>query len=231
MQIHEVTRKTVAEGIGDKIIGGLTNMAWKAAGTANPLDQAGAQGAPVASNMRQASAGEMNKTLLAPLAKQMQQRWAQTVQQLLAKSVDAAGNPATSASQIKTAALEKELYLFINGLVGRGFDIGDLSSRQDPSGQSKQLYSDIKPQITAAINFTQKPNTTQQQRIWLDLATSIQRAKSILNFSGQGNVKPATPGKDNAGKTTFNGTPYNKTDPSHRALVQLMGLNPDTYPK
>lgn len=227
MQIHEITKKTVNEDL----VSGLTNMAWKAAGVANPLDQTGPQGTPVASNMRQAAAGEMNRSLLAPMAKQMQQRWAQTVQQLLTKSVDAVGNPATSAAQIKTDALEKELYLFINGLVGRGFDIGDLSTRQDPSGQSKELFNDIKPQITAAISTTQKPDSTQQQQIWLDLATSIQRAKSILNFSGQGNVKPATPGKDNAGKTTFNGAPYNKTDPSHRALIQMMGLNPDTYPK
>ena len=227
MQIHEITKKAVNEDL----VSGLTNMAWKAAGVANPLDQNGPQGAPVASNMRQAAAGEINRSLLAPMAKQMQQRWAQTVQQLLTKSVDTAGNPATSAAQIKTDALEKELYLFINGLVGRGFDIGDLSSRPDPSGQSKQLYSELQPQITAAINTTQKPNPSQQQQIWMDLATSIQRAKSILNFSSGGSVKPATAGKDNAGRTTFNGTPYNKTDPSHRALVQLMGLNPDRYPK
>ena len=238
MQIHEITRKAVAEGIGDKMIGGLTNMLYKSAGVANPLDQTGLQGKPVAGNLRQSAAGEMNKTLLAPLAKEMQKRWAQTVQQLLVKSVDkTTGAPATSAAQIDRAALEKEFYLFMNALVG--FDVGNIASLDDGSGQAKQLDSELKPQITAAIANTQKPMTGAS--VWLPLATSVQRAKSINQFARGSGGKPGnksqsasgqrpaniTPGPDR--KPLFNGKPYNKSDPAHRLAVQQFGADPNTY--
>lgn len=230
MQIHEITRKPMAEGIGDKIIGGLTNMAWKAAGTTNPLDQ-NLTGTPVSANMRQAAAGEMNKTLLAPLAKEMRNRWAQTVQQLLLKSVDkASGAPVTSAAQLDRNALEKELYTFINALAG--FDIGKLPSMDDGSGQAKQLYSELTPQITAAIDNTQKFNPSADP--WLPLATSIQRAKSINHFAsgvkagtGPGELLPVK-GTGQAGKVLVGGKPFNRTDPIHIASVKAVGLDPTT---
>ena len=67
MQIHEITRRPIKEGV----VSGLTNMAWKAAGVANPLDSLDQTrlGPKVAGNMRQGAAGEVSKTLLAPLAK------------------------------------------------------------------------------------------------------------------------------------------------------------------
>ena len=230
MQIHEITRKQVAEGLGDKIIGGLTNMAWKAAGTTNPHDQNVTPGTPVAGNLRQGAAGEMNRSLLMPLAKEMRNRWAQNVQQLLLKSVDkSTGAPVTNASQIDRAALEKEMYLFLNALTG--FDIGKIADFEDGSGQAKQLDSELKPQVTAAIANTQKPNPGAD--VWLPLATSIQRAKSIRTYSqgknGQG--KPGTgtgPGKTTLpvttqnGKVMIDGQPYNPTNPQHVAAVNAI---------
>ena len=233
MQIHEVTRKQVAEGIGDKIIGGLTNMAWKAAGTTNPHDQNGMQGPATAGNLRQGAAGEMNKTLLAPLAKEMRNRWAQNVQQLLLKSVDkATGAPVTSAAQIDRGALEKEFYLFMNTLVG--FDVGKLAGMDDGSGQAKQLDSELKPLITAAIANTQKP--VSGANVWLPLATSVQRAKSIAQFSsklgnktagGAGKYLPVT-GTGQTGKVLVDGQPYNRTNPIHVASVKAAGIDPAT---
>ena len=176
MQIHEITRKPIKEGV----VSGLTNMAWKAAGVANPLDSLDQTrlGPKVDSNLRQGAAGEVNKTLLAPLAKEMQKRWAQNVQQLMLKSDDPKTNdPVTSAAQIDRGVLEKELYQFVNQLAG--VDIGEL--KDDGSGQANLLKTEIKPQITAAIANTQKPNPGAN--VWLPLATSIQRAKSIKNFS------------------------------------------------
>ena len=181
MQIHEITRRPIKEGV----VSGLTNMAWKAAGVANPLDQNLEPGTPVAGNMRQGAAGEVSKTLLAPLAKEMQKRWAQTVQQLMLKSDDPkTKNPVTSAAQIDQAALEKELYQFVNQLAGVNID----QLQDDGSGQANLLKTELKPQITAAIADTQKPNPGAD--VWLPLATSIQRAKSIARFSqGAGNRK------------------------------------------
>ena len=223
MQIYEITRKPIQEDV----VSGLTNMLYKSAGIANPLDQNLQPGTPVAGNLRQGAAGEMNKTLLAPLAKEMQKRWAQNVQQLLLKSVDPrTKNPVTSASQIDRAVLEKELYQFLNTLAG--FDIGEL--KDDGSGQANLLNTELKPQITAAIVNTQKPNPGAN--VWLPLATSIQRAKSIRTYStGSGSKKG--PGETptvykQAGKTMVDGQPYNPTNPAHIAAVQAIGIDPKT---
>ena len=218
MQIHEITRKAVAEGI----VSGLTNMAWKAAGVANPLDSLDQTrlGPKVAGNMRQGAAGEVSKTLLAPLAKEMQKRWAQTVQQLMLKSDDPKTNdPVTSAAQIDRGVLEKELYQFVNQLAG--VDIDQL--QDDGSGQANLLKTELKPQITAAIANTQKPNSGAN--VWLPLATSIQRAKSIKNFSqgadNTANNQVATVTFDPSNNPLYNGKPYNANDPSHKMALTL----------
>ena len=162
----------------------------------------------------------MNKTLLAPLAKEMQKRWAQNVQQLMLKSDDPeTKNPVTSAAQIDKAALEKELYQFVNQLAG--VDIDELPD--DGSGQANLLKTELKPQITAAIADTQKPNPGAN--VWLPLATSIQRAKSIKNF-GKGadntaNNRVATVTFDPSNNPLYNGKPYNANDPSHRMALTL----------
>lgn len=223
MQIHEITRKPIKEDV----VSGLTNMLYKSAGVANPLDQNLTPGTPVASNMRQSAAGEMNKSLLAPLAKEMQKRWAQTVQQLLLKSVvPGTKNPVTSAAQLDPGVLEKELYQFVNALAG--VDIGQL--KDDGSGQANLLNTELKPQITAAIADTQKPNPGAN--VWLPLATSIQRAKSIKTYSaGSGNKKgpgQTLPVYKQGGKTMVDGRPYNPTNPDHVEAVKAFGMDPNT---
>ena len=218
MQIHEITRKPIKEDI----VSGLTNMLYKSAGVANPLDSLDQTriGPKVDSNLRQGAAGEVNKTLLAPLAKEMQKRWAQTVQQLLLKSVDPKTNdPVTSAAQLDRGVLEKELYQFVNQLAG--VDIDQL--QDDGSGQANLLKTELKPQITAAIANTQKPNSGAN--VWLPLATSIQRAKSIKNFSqgadNTANNQVATVTFDPSGNALYNGKPYNANDPSHKMALTL----------
>ena len=219
MQIHEITRKPIKEGV----VSGLTNMLYKSAGVANPLDSLDQTrlGPKVDSNLRQGAAGEMNKTLLAPLAKEMQKRWAQVVQQLVStsKSVADPKIPATGADQLDRGVLEKELYQFVNQLAG--VDIGEL--KDDGSGQANLLKTEIKPQITAAIADTQKPNPGAD--VWLPLATSIQRAKSIKNFSqgadNTANNQVATVTFDPSNNPLYNGKPYNANDPSHKMALTL----------
>lgn len=223
MQIYEITRKTVKEDI----VSGLTNMAYKAAGVANPLDQN--KGPQVAGNLRQGAAGEMNRSLLVPLAKEMQKRWAENVQQLLLKSVDkSTGAPVTSAAQIDRAALEKEMYIFLNSLAGT--DIGKIED--DGSGQANLLKTEFKPQVTAAIANTQKPNPGAD--VWLPLATSIQRAKSMKYFGGTKNSGPSSSGNnpatitfDPSGKPLYNNKPFNINDPTHvQAQQQYLNSQP-----
>lgn len=181
MQIHEITQKQVTEGI----VSGLTNMLYKSAGVANPLDQT--QGAPIAANQRQAAAGQMNSTLLAPLAKQMQQRWAQVVQQLVStsKSVADPKIPATGADQLAPAELTQEFEKFLNSLFAPSIDIAGLAAMSD-NNDARMLSQQLPAQIQAAIDVTMDPKTNagKANKTWMDLATSVQRAKSIAQFSG-----------------------------------------------
>jgi hypothetical protein len=233
MQIHEITQKQVAEGWGDigktiatKAMTGLSNKLLPGS-----VPDPNLVGSPVSANQRQAAAGEMNKSLLAPLAKEMQNRWAQTVQQLLVRSVDkATGAPVTSASQIDRAALEKEMNTFINSLAG--FDLAKLDSMDDGSGQAKQLDADLKPQLLAAIEDTHSP--VKNAKVWLSLATSIHRSKSIATFANGaktggpgGKYLPITP-TGVAGKVLVDGQPFNRTDPIHIASVKAAGIDPAT---
>ena len=182
MQIHEITQKIVAEGI----VSGLTNMLYKSAGVANPLDQTGLQGPATAANQRQAAAGQMNSTLLAPLAKQMQQRWAQVVQQLVStsKSVADPKIPATGADQLAPAELTQEFEKFLNSLF-RSINIAGLAAMSD-NNDARMLSQQLPAQIQAAIDVTMDPKTNagKANKTWMDLATSVQRAQSIAQFSG-----------------------------------------------
>ena len=214
MQIHEITNKKVAEGWGDigktiatKAMNGLSNKLLPGS-----VPDPNLVGSPVAANQRQAAAGQMNKSLLAPLAKEMQNRWAQTVQQLLVRSVDkVTGAPVTSASQLDQAALTKEMNTFINSLAG--FDLANL-----------------KPQLLAAVDNTMSP--VNGAKVWLPLATSIQRAKSIATFANgaktsgpAGKYLPITP-TGVPGKVLVGDQPYNPTDPIHKASVIAAGIDP-----
>ena len=225
MQIHEITRKPIQEDV----VSGLTNMLYKSAGVANPLDSLNQDrlGPKVDSNLRQGAAGEINKSLLAPLAKEMQKRWAQNVQQLLLKSVDPkTNNPVTSAAQLDRGVLEKELYQFVNQLADVNID----QLPDDGSGQANLLKTELKPQITAAVADTQKPNPGAN--VWLPLATSIQRAKSIARFS-QGAGKRKGPGETPlvnrvGGKLMVDGQPYNPSNIEHVEAVKSVGIDPKT---
>ena len=222
MQIHEITRRAINEAgiisnIADNAMSGLANKLLP--GSA-PDERFASD--PVSGGLRQGAAGEINRSLLAPLAKEMRNRWAQTVQQLLLKSVDrATGAPVTSAAQLDRGVLEKELYTFLNTLAG--VDLGTMPDLDDGSGQAKQLDSELKPQVTAAIANTQKPNPGAD--VWLPLATSIQRAKSIKQFSSNkstaANNQVATVTFDPGNNPLYNGKPYNANDPSHKMALSL----------
>lgn len=186
MQIHEITRRRINEAgimgqIGSNIATGLANKLLPGSAPAEPF----ATG-PVSVNQRQAAAGEMNRSLLAPLAKQMQQRWAQTVQQLVSTSKSAADPkiPATGADQLAPADLRQELEKFLNSLF-RSTNIADLAAMSD-NNDARMLSQQLPAQIQAAIDVTMDPKTNagKADKTWMDLATSVQRAESIAQFSG-----------------------------------------------
>jgi hypothetical protein len=186
MQIHEITRRRINEAgimgqIGSNIATGLANKLLPGS-----VPDPGNQGAPVAANQRQAAAGQMNRSLLAPLAKQMQQRWAQVVQQLVStsKSVADPKIPATGANQLAPAELTQEFEKFLNSLF-RSIDIAGLAAMSD-NNDARMLSQQLPAQIQAAIDVTMDPKTNagKANKTWMDLATSVQRAQSIAQFSG-----------------------------------------------
>ena len=189
MQIHEITNKKVAEGWGDigktiatKAMNGLSNKLLPGSVPDPTL-----VGSPVAANQRQAAAGQMNKSLLAPLAKEMQNRWAQTVQQLVStsKSVADPKIPATGADQLAPAELTQEFEKFLNSLFAPSIDIAGLAALSD-NNDARMLSQQLPVQIQSAIDVTMDPKTNagKANKTWMDLATSVQRAKSIGQFSG-----------------------------------------------
>lgn len=186
MQIHEITRRRINEAgimaqIGNNIATGLAN---KLLPGSVPADQFAT--APVSANQRQAAAGQINRSLLAPLAKQMQQRWAQVVQQLVStsKSVADPKIPATGADQLAPAELTQELEKFVNSLF-RTIDIAGLAAMSD-NNDARMLSQQLPTQIQAAIDVTMDPKTNagKANKTWMDLATSVQRAQSIAQFGG-----------------------------------------------
>jgi len=187
MQIHEITHRPITEAgvlgqIGTNIATGLANKLLPGSAP-DPLRV----GPATAVNQRQAAAGEMNRSLLAPLAKQMQQRWAQTVQQLVStsKSVADPKIPATGADQLAPAELTQELEKFLNSSFGSGNDIASLAAMTD-NNDARMLSQQLPKQIQDAIKVTMDPKTNSgiAEKTWMDLATSVQRAQSIGQFSG-----------------------------------------------
>lgn len=186
MQIHEITRRRINEAgimgqIGSNIATGMANKLLPGS-----VPDPRYVGAPVAANQRQAAAGQMNRSLLEPLAKQMQQRWAQAVQQLVStsKSVADPKIPATGADQLAPAELTQEFEKFLNSLF-RSIDIAGLAAMSD-NNDARMLSQQLPAQIQAAIDVTMDPktNASKANKTWMDLATSVQRAQSIAQFSG-----------------------------------------------
>lgn len=187
MQIHEITRRHITEAglmgtIANKAIAGLSNKLLPGSAPDTQFVSS-----PVSVNQRQAAAGEMNRSLLAPMAKQMQQRWAQVVQQLVSTSKSAADPkiPATGADQLAVTDLTQELEKFLNSLFGAGNDIASLASMTS-NNDARMLSQQLPKQIQDAIKITMDPKTNAgiAEKTWMDLATSVQRAKSIGQFSG-----------------------------------------------
>ena len=94
----------------------------------------------------------VNSPMAKQLATTMQASWAQTVQNFLANSQDANGNPPASlktVSQPSVAALKQELHMLVNQMLGREYT-QLASSIKDPV--AKQGIQDVVADITRMID-------------------------------------------------------------------------------
>jgi cyanate lyase len=67
----------------------------------------------------------------------------------------------------------------------RSIDIAGLAAMSD-NNDARMLSQQLPAQIQAAIDVTMDPKTNagKANKTWMDLATSVQRAQSIAQFSG-----------------------------------------------
>ena len=208
MQIHEITqRKQVTEILGalSAVAGGIAKAGanqFVQSQTGQSMTTDKVSGGP---NARM-GAYKVNAAAVAPLAKQLQLAWAQTVQEFLKRTKDTAGNPATNLAAVSpgsVATLEPQLTTMINNAIsprGAG-NYKDLVSNagQDPVAQqaAKEVVAAIDKGVAGVMSATMKPgdNSRQLTTSWLELSRDgIAPAQQIIAFDS-GN----TPG---AGKST-----------------------------
>lgn len=217
MQIHEITHRQVNEVLGTiaKAVGGA--LAQKAASTQGiDLDS---QPDKVGIGQRQGAAMKMNAGMIQALAKKAQETWTTEVQNMIVKSVP----KVMSASQIKLPTIEAELQALINKLAG--FDVTQLASAKDPSGQSQLTIKQLMQAKEEVVKATMagKIDPAAMSRAWESLATMIAQAQNVKAFAPPeaGGTQPAKITFDEQGKMLYNDKPFNPKDQSHVMAQQL----------
>ena len=167
MQIHELTRP---RKVNEASVGGALGGAAAALG--GIATQVGKQlmtkalGADVTPQYGPAQSREQgfqalaNSSAAKTLATSMQTAWQQTVQNFMAKSKDANGNPPTSLAQVtqpSIATLRPELYRLVNSMIGRSADYKTLANNiADPNMKDNagDIIADIDKSVDAIYNAT-----------------------------------------------------------------------------
>ena len=193
------------------------------------------------------SRDDMFKSMVnSPMAKQlattMQASWANTVQNFLANSKDANGNPANSIGAVTTpsvASLKQELHTLVNQMLGREYT-QLASSIKDPV--AKQGIQDVVADITQMIDAIyqaeiQGANPKNMGLDWIKLVgDGILPAQNIIAYdikrgsvAGSGDVgavqfqiNPRTRGKEiNFGQGYMK---YDANNPTHKAAAKENGI-------
>jgi hypothetical protein len=194
MQIHELTRKQpVKEGIGGalaSIAGGIAKQAGnqainKAVGT-DVTSQAGP-----AQSREQGFQNMANSSAAKTLATSMQTAWQQTVQNFMANSKDANGNPPTSLGQVtqpSIATLKANLQDLVNKMIGRqGSDYKNIATYiGDPNmkDNAEDIIVDIDKSIDAIYNATlQNTDPKATEKLFTELVgMGILPAQNIMAY-------------------------------------------------
>lgn len=226
MRIYEITQK---KPTNEGMVGGLANTIAKIAikNVLGPGVDPAFKGQKVSSGQAQAAGMAQSKALIGPISDNAQKVWIQTLQNMIAKS----SPPVTSVQELDSAVIDTELRGLINNLVKS--DTRKLATTTDPSGQKQEIAKQLDAASAEVVKQSQMGTTQGLPAAWDKLAEMIVQAQNILAFAqNQHGDSPKlavlTTGPD--GKALFDGHPYNKNDPTHRATVTSLGLNPDTYP-
>jgi hypothetical protein len=184
----------------------------------------------------------VNSPMAKQLATTMQASWAQTVQNFLANSKDANGNPPASlktVSQPSVAALKQELHMLVNQMLGREYT-QLASSIKDPV--AKQGIQDVVADITQMIDgiYQAEIQGVDPKNMGLDwvklVGDGILPAQNIIAYdqkrgsaAGSGGVgavqfqvNPRTRGKEiNFGQGYMQ---YDANNPTHKQAADENGI-------
>lgn len=184
----------------------------------------------------------VNSPMAKQLATTMQASWAQTVQNFLANSKDANGNPPASlktVSQPSVTSLKQELHMLVNQMLGREYT-QLASSIKDPV--AKQGIQDVVADITQMIDaiYQAEIQGVDPKNMGLDwiklVGDGILPAQNIIAYdikrgslAGSGGVgavqfqvNPRTRGKEiNFGQGYMQ---YDENNPTHKAAAKENGI-------
>lgn len=223
MQIYEITgKKRINEVQG--IIGGLASNIVKGFATSVLGPEVGAALNKGQGGTGQAAALAQSKALIGPMSKNAQKVWLQTLQKMIATSV----TPVTSVTALDDAVIDGELRSLIDRLAQ--VDTRKLATATDPSGEQQQIAKELDAASAEVVKQSKSGTTQGLPAAWDKLAEYIVQAQNIMAFAqGKGSIKPAVLSTGPDGKPLFDGHPYDKKNPAHRATVKALGLNPDTW--
>jgi hypothetical protein len=250
MQIHELTRKKpVKEGIGGaltSIAGGIGNqlgkqLMTKALGTDVTPQYGDAQ------NREQGFQNLANSSAAKTLATTMQTAWQETVQNFMARSKDANGNPPTNLTQVtqpSIATLKANLEQLVNNMLGRnGANYKALAnSIADPTQKkyADKIVADIDKSVDEIYNATlQNTDPKSTTNLFTQLVgLGILPAQNMLSYdtgvggragaTGAVQLGPQAQQMADQAKLTdadvLNLQQLGKNPANHPALLQMMGI-------
>jgi hypothetical protein len=228
MRIYEITQKKLTN---EGILGGLASAVTKSL-TTNVLGSGVSpafSGTPLSSGERQAAGMAQSQALIGPMSTQAQKVWKQELKDMIAITPGA-----LSVADLDATKIDIELRKLINQLTKEDTrKLINAINTDDPEIQDQKeiLAQALDDASVEIIKQSQIKGTPELPAAWDKMATLIVQTQNVMaNSKNQTQtIKPARITADSAGKPLFDGQPYNKNDPAHRATIKLSGQNPDTY--
>ena len=246
MQIHEITKKPLKEGLVGALAGGVASAMGKqlqAKAIGQVVDPSGQT-----MGREQGFQAVANSSAAKALATSMEKAWKETVQNFMANSKDASGNPPTAVSQISQPSvdqLKQNLEDLVNNMLGRqGANYKQLANYvNDPTQKAytEKIVAEIDNIIDGIFKGTVTPVTPNVMTGYFTelVGKGVLPAQNILSFdqgkSGTGvgqrtgavNLSPAARALQDKAKLTdadiINLQQLGKNPADAAALDELLG--------
>jgi hypothetical protein len=252
MQIHELTRpRKVNEGVLGAVgaaLGGIAKQVGKQAINKAVGTDVTSQAGP-AQSREQGFQDMANSSAAKTLATSMQTAWQQTVQNFMANSKDANGNPPTSIDQVtqpSIATLKANLQDLVNNMLGRNGanykNIATFVTDPNMKDNAEDIIVDIDKSIDAIYNATlQNTDSKAVEKMFTQLVgMGILPAQNIMAYdtgrrgmggagaTGAVQLSPEAQRLADQAKITdadvLNLQQLGKNPANHAALMQMMGI-------